>query len=306
MNTTQSLARAHASDADGLGTASARPSIALVIPALNEAATIRNVVARALNRVDRVIVVDDGSCDDTSRSLQGLPIVVLRNDRTSGKAASLRRGMSYALDKGASAVVTLDGDGQHAPEDISRLMAAHRQHPDTIVIGARLHETAKIPRRRYLANRFANFWIAWAAGYPLHDSQSGFRLYPGSVVRRVAMKNRSHGFVFESEILIDAARAGVKSVSVTIPAVYRPDARPSHFRPVHDIVLITRMVAWKLLSRGLYPLGLIRSLRRSSQGHDVSMISSATDTLVGVPPRKEPSRLSGADYSEVSSGAERG
>jgi glycosyltransferase involved in cell wall biosynthesis len=243
-----------------------RPAFALVIPALNEAATIRDVVSRALRRIDRVIVVDDGSQDGTARALHGLPAVILRNEYTCGKAASLRRGIAYALDEGVAAVMTLDGDGQHAPEDIPRLIAAHRQNPGMIVIGTRLHDPRKIPRPRYLANRFANFWIAWAAGYPLNDSQSGFRLYPAHVLESLhVVHNRSRGFVFESEILIDAARCGVRSVSVTIPAVYRTDARPSHFRPVLDILLITRMVAWKLVSRGLYLSGLIRSLQRSAR-----------------------------------------
>jgi glycosyltransferase involved in cell wall biosynthesis len=243
-----------------------KPAFALVIPALNEAATIRDVVSRALVQSDTVIVVDDGSHDGTARVLDGLPAVILRNQYTCGKAASLRRGIAYALGEGVAAVMTLDGDGQHAPEDIPRLIAAYRRNPGMIIIGARLHDTLKIPRSRYLANRFANFWIAWAAGYPLNDSQSGFRLYPAQVLESLhVVHNQSRGFVFESEILIDAARSGVRSVSVTIPAVYRTDARPSHFRPVLDILLITRMVAWKLLSRGLYVSGLLRSLQRSDR-----------------------------------------
>jgi glycosyltransferase involved in cell wall biosynthesis len=240
--------------------------IAVVIPALNEAATLRDVATRALRQVRRVIVVDDGSRDGTASTLRGVPVQILRNPQTLGKAASLRRGMSFALQQGASAVITLDGDGQHAPEDIPRLIAAFQQHAGAIVVGARLHDSQGIPRARYLANRFANFWIAWAAGYPLQDSQCGFRLYPAALLRTLDVEhNRSGGFVFESEILIDAARAGVKSVAVAIPAVYSTKARRSHFRPVIDILLITRMVAWKLLSRGLYVSGLIRSLQRSDR-----------------------------------------
>jgi glycosyltransferase involved in cell wall biosynthesis len=221
-------------------------------------------VSRALRHVCRLIVVDDGSNDGTAAALHGLPVVILRNPHRLGKAESLRRGMAVALKNGALAVITLDGDGQHAPEDIPRLIGVYRQNRGWIVIGARLHDSRRIPRSRYLANRFANFWIAWAAGYPLQDSQSGFRLYPAGVLRALnAVKNRSHGFVFESEILIDAARSGVKSVCVAIPAVYGANARPSHFRPVVDILLITRMVAWKLISRGLYLHGLISSLQQS-------------------------------------------
>jgi glycosyltransferase involved in cell wall biosynthesis len=242
---------------------------ALVIPALNEVRAIRDVVSRALSHVRRVIVVDDGSHDGTAAALHALPVMILRNPHRLGKAESLRRGMAVALQNGASAVITLDGDGQHAPEEIPRLIAAHRRSEGSIVIGARLHDSRTIPRSRYFANRFANFWIAWAAGYPLQDSQSGFRLYPAAVLRALnVVKNRSRSFVFESEILIDAARAGVKSVSVAIPAVYGANGRRSHFRPVLDILLITRMVAWKLISRGLYLQGLVASLQRSGRTHD--------------------------------------
>jgi glycosyltransferase involved in cell wall biosynthesis len=238
-----------------------QPTFAVVIPALDEVATIRAVAEAALRQASRIIVVDDGSVDGTAARLAGLPVVVLRNASTLGKAASLWRGMEHALAHGVDAVITLDGDGQHDPADIARLIAAYRQSSARIVIGARLSDRHKIPAYRYLANRFANFWIAWAAGYPIEDSQSGFRLYPASLLRRVRVAHgRGAGFVFESEILIEASRLGVASVAVPVAAIYPNSARPSHFRPVVDILRITRMVAWKLLSRGLHLRGLVDSL----------------------------------------------
>lgn len=242
-------------------TAAAR--IAIVIPALNEQATIRNIAERALRQSDWVIVMDDGSQDGTAQMLDGLPVTLVSNPRTLGKAASLWRGMAIALAEDADAVVTLDGDGQHEPEDIPRLLATWSARPDAIVIGARQWQHVEVPKMRYYANRFANFWVAWAAGYSIPDSQSGFRLYPAAVLRRVRV---AHGagarFCFESEVLIEAGRIGVRSVPVPIAAIYPPQARPSHFRPVADIARIVRMVAWKLLARGLYLSGLVRSLRR--------------------------------------------
>jgi glycosyltransferase involved in cell wall biosynthesis len=244
------------------GPGSRHPGFTAVIPAFNEVATIRDIVAQALREVERVIVVDDGSTDGTFDALAGCGATVIRNPVNMGKAESLRRGMARAWREGARAVITLDADGQHDPADIPRLIEAHERAPDLIVIGARLPEKHNIPRARYLANRFASFWIGWAAGYPLSDSQSGLRLYPASLTRSVDVTHsRSRGFVFESEILITAARAGVRSVAVPIHATYRVQARPSYFRPVADILLITRMVAWKLICRGMYIPGLIRSLR---------------------------------------------
>ncbi|MGH8751625.1 MAG: glycosyltransferase family 2 protein [Burkholderiales bacterium] len=240
---------------------------AVVIPAYNEAATLRDVANRALLQLSRVIVVDDGSTDGSAQVLEGLPVTLLSHAQNLGKAASLWDGMQHALEAGAEAVITLDGDGQHEPEDIARLIEAFQQHPQAIIIGARLHDWQKIPIARYCANRFANFWIAWAAGCPIADSQSGFRVYPAELLRALNIAHgKSAGFVFESEILIEAGRRGVASVAVPVRAIYSSHARPSHFHEVVDIARITRMVAWKLLARGLFLPGLWRSLRRGSPG----------------------------------------
>lgn len=234
----------------------------VVIPAYNEAAAIRDVAGRTLKQVERVIVVDDGSTDGTASELKGLPLTLVRSTRNLGKAASLWRGMAVALADGASAVITLDGDGQHRPEDIPRLLEAHAADPHALVIGSRLRASGTTPAERYFANRFADFWIAWAAGQRMQDSQCGFRLYPAALLRALPQGlGRAKGFVFESEVLIEAGRRGVRLAWVQIPGIYESRLRRSHFRPVADVTLITRMVAWKLLSRGLYLRGLVRSLR---------------------------------------------
>lgn len=238
----------------------------VVIPAFNEIRTIRDVVARTLAQGIAVIVVDDGSSDGTAEALDGMPVQLLLNEQNQGKAASLWRGFEAAKAAGARAVITLDADGQHYPEDIPRLIQAHRTLPDHIVIGSRLHAREKIPVARYRANRFANFWIGWAAGYPIHDSQSGFRIYPIALFERLQLRHdRASGFVFESEILIEAGRQGIYSIAVPISVSYGEHHRGSYFRPVIDIVRIARMIAAKLLMRGMYLQGLVRSLRRSGQ-----------------------------------------
>jgi len=232
----------------------------VVIPAYNEAATIIDVVRRSCRQVDWVIVVDDGSDDATAAQLKDVPATVLRHERNQGKAASLWDGMQLALAQGADAVITLDADGQHRPEDIPRLLVASRRYPAALIIAARLQGREQAPSLRRFANRMADFWISWAAGCRIPDTQSGFRLYPAAVCRLPVAHDRRHGFVFESEILIEAARKGYCPRAVPVEARYPRQGRCSHYRPLWDTVRITRMVAWKLLARGLYLRGLLRSL----------------------------------------------
>jgi glycosyltransferase involved in cell wall biosynthesis len=235
--------------------------VVAVVPAYNEAATVRDVVSRTLAQLGDVIVVDDGSADGTTAAVADLPVTLIVNSGNLGKGASLWRGFAAALARGADAVITLDADGQHRPEDIPRILAAAGEHPGQIVIGARVRDKDRVPPLRAFANRFANFWVAWAAGFPVSDSQSGFRLYPAAVLKHV---NVFHGpgarFAFESEILIEAGRAGVRTVGVPIAALYPPNARPSHYRSAVDTLRIVRMIAWKLATRGFDPAALLRSL----------------------------------------------
>lgn len=233
----------------------------VVIPAFNEAATIRDVASRARAQCARVIVVDDGSQDGTSAALAGLDLTVLRNEQNLGKAGSLWRGAQHALATGVDAIVTLDGDGQHRPEDIPRVLAAAEAHPGQIVIASRLQHRENAPALRLFANRMANFWISWAAGYFIADSQSGFRLYPATLLRHLDVDHtRAHSFVFESEILILAAWRGVRSVPVAIESLYFKAARASHYRATRDTLLIIRMVAWRLIMRLMNLPGLVRVL----------------------------------------------
>ncbi len=232
----------------------------IVIPAYNEAATIRDIAQRALQQCPRVIVVDDGSGDETVAQLADLPLTLLRHKQNMGKAASLWDGMQEALRQGSRYIVTLDGDGQHAPEDIPLLEKAAAGQPDSLIIAARKKSLEQAPRARLFANRFADFWISWAAGRRIEDSQSGFRLYPATALERLHIPvHRARGFVFESEIIIEAVRAGFACCAVPIAASYPTHARASHFRPVADITRIVAMVAWKLIKWGMYPAGLYRA-----------------------------------------------
>jgi glycosyltransferase involved in cell wall biosynthesis len=228
--------------------------IAVVIPALNEALRIRGVVEGALAHCPRVIVVDDGSDDDTVAQLEGLPVTLLRHSERRGKGASLRDGFREALRKGARAVVTMDGDGQHSADDIPRLLAAANRHPGCIVIGARLRRRSQQPLHRRLANEFGDWGLAWGTGYQIADSQSGQRLYPAAVARLDDVPGED--FVFEAQIVISASRRlGVRCVSIPIESRYKSvhsqeQFRASHFRPLRDLWRITSHIVLQALRHG--------------------------------------------------------
>lgn len=233
----------------------------VVIPAYNEADTVCDVARRALQQCPHIVVIDDGSVDGTAQVLADLDVTVLRNEQNCGKAASLLRGFDYALAQGAAFVITLDADGQHAPEEIPLFIQASITSPDSFWIGARHRRQRRASLWRYAANRIADFWIGWAAGQRIQDSQSGFRLYPARLINAVKLPHdRLRSFVYESEMVIEAARRGFACRNLAVSVSPRAGPRPSHFRPLADILRITRMVAWKLLSRGLYLQGLYRYL----------------------------------------------
>lgn len=232
---------------------------AAVIPAYNEEGTIADIARRTLPHVDEVIVVDDGSTDGTADALADLDVRVIPLDGNGGKGAALMRGVESARLRGADFIVSLDADGQHPPERIPELLRAARD--DTIVFGSRAADAAGIPVARLRANRTANFFISWASGCWIEDSQCGLRVYPARLFDRIRLRReRRSGFVFESEVLIEACRAGWKVAPVAIPALYKQVLqRPSHFRPFFDISAIVVMVTLKILARGFYLQGLWRS-----------------------------------------------
>ncbi|MFK5984971.1 MAG: glycosyltransferase family 2 protein [Pseudomonadota bacterium] len=246
---------------------------AVVIPAFNEELTIKVLIEEiiALNP-KQLIVVNDCSSDKTANILQQLPVTCINNENNLGKAASLWIGFEKAIAMGADMVITLDGDGQHDPRDIPRLLQKYEDNPQQIIIGARKRNPETQPFARYFANKFANFWVSWAAGYRISDSQSGFRVYPSLLLKElVHFKQNSlqqgQGFVFESEVLIEAAWQNIYSSPVEIEAIYPEQRRASHFKPLEDIMNITRMVAARLFKRKMYLAGLFSIIFNTKKMH---------------------------------------
>ncbi|MGR8935461.1 MAG: glycosyltransferase family 2 protein [Gammaproteobacteria bacterium] len=236
-------------------------NFAVVIPAYNEANTIGALIDSVLPHAPEIIVVNDASSDNTAAIVKQKPVLLIEHAHNRGKAAALASAFAKARELRLDFVISMDGDGQHDASDIPKFLAARTRYPQHLIVGARLYNREQAPKSRLFFNRFANFWVSWAAGRAIADSQCGFRLYPLAIVERVNVrKAKKHSFVFESEVLVDTSRQGFGVVFVPIRSCYPDNRRKSHFRPVYDIVQITLMVAKKLLRRGLYPLGLVKSV----------------------------------------------
>ena len=242
-------------------------SLAIVIPAYNEALRIREVASAALSCTPHVIVVDDGSTDNTLHCLVDLPLHLVRHSHRLGKGAALRSGFGRSLELGVDAVITLDGDGQHDAADCPRLMAAFNNHPHSIIIGARLIDQSNRPLIRRWANALGDWGVSWACGRTLIDSQSGLRLYPATLLPFAIRQVGSQGFAYESDLLIQAVRhQQFNVVSIPIAARYTNKQhihtyRKSHFRHIRDLTRIIVHVSGHIIRQGQ----LIREYRRVRQ-----------------------------------------
>jgi hypothetical protein len=217
----------------------------IVVPVFDEAAAIERVVAGA-RAYGPVLVIDDGSRDDSGAVAARAGAEVLRHPRRLGKAQALLTGIAAARRRGASLVVTLDGDGQHDPEAIPALLAAARRADRAVIIGNRLDGPGTLPAPRRNAIRVASFFIRWTSGQPVQDSQSGFRVYPLALFDEV----RTHrgGFVLETEILLAAAARGWSVEEVSVAAWPRAGER-SRFRPLRDGFAIGAFLALRVGGR---------------------------------------------------------
>lgn len=233
-------------------------STVALIPAHNEALTIREIVASSSTYVDRVIVIDDGSTDGTADRVAGLGVQVVRHETNAGKGRRLVEGLQLAFDTGANQVITLDADGQHDPDDIPAFLACAKENPAALVLGDRSAQMHRIPRNRALAIRFGNFFIGWACIRRIGDAQCGMRLYPAQLWRDVEVPpDQVDRFMFETAVLLYAARAGFDFAAVPIDARYAGFVhRPSHFAPIRDFVQLAAVVTRFLVRNGLRLRGI--------------------------------------------------
>jgi glycosyltransferase involved in cell wall biosynthesis len=208
----------------------ARASTAAVIPAYNEQKHIADVVRRTRQQLDHVLVVDDGSVDETAARAREAGAEVIVHPQNRGKGESIKTGLRHWTERGFSWIVILDADGQHRPEEIERLVRATAGSDALMFLGNRMENVSDMPLVRRLVNRYMSGKISRLCGQSIPDTQCGFRLVNHQLVPDLL--GGSKRFDYETEMLIIASRKGLQIESVPITTVYSDEVSSIH--PLRD------------------------------------------------------------------------
>ena len=212
----------------------------VLVPAFREEKHIASVVREILDYCPDVIVIDDGSPDETAKVAADAGAVVLTHVRNQGKGAALQTGFDHAKANGFDLAITLDADGQHAPSDIPAFLAAYERTHSPVLVGNRMGDLASMPRLRRFVNRFMSGLLSGVMGQHVPDTQCGYRLYHRSAFPEGPYDAHSQRFAAESEILLRLALAGRKIGAVTIQTIYGDEK--SKINPFTDTLRFFRML----------------------------------------------------------------
>ena len=215
-----------------------RQAVAVIIPAYQEAKHIGAVVARTRKELTNVLVVDDGSRDETADRAREAGAAVIKHPENRGKGESIKTGLRYWLDREMLWVFILDADGQHRPEEIENFMQAALVDGATLLIGNRMKDVSRMPWLRRFVNRYMSRKISRACAQDIPDTQCGFRLLHRHLIPEIL--DGTKRFDYETEMLIVASRKGHRIESVPISTVYSDEVSSIH--PIRDTLRFFKLM----------------------------------------------------------------
>lgn len=210
----------------------------VIIPAYNESGHIAKLIHDIKAHHLEVLVIDDGSSDNTFNIAKDCQVKVMLNLNNQGKGASLIKGFKFALENNFDAVITMDADGQHLAQDLPIFIKAAEDFDTHIVIGNRMLNAEGMPFLRIMTNQFMSWLISAISKQEIPDTQCGFRLIKCEVLRKIELKTSK--FETESEILIKASRMGFKIKSIPIKSVYGKEK--SQINPFIDTLRFIKLI----------------------------------------------------------------
>jgi len=213
--------------------------VCVLVPTYNNAGTVETVLNNLLAYTKDVLVVNDGSTDNTEQILKSIPAVKVRSySQNQGKGFALRTGFDFARSLGYDYAITIDSDGQHYADDLTQFAKAVVQNPNAIIIGSRNMNQSAVPGKSSFGNKFSNFWFWVNTGIKRNDTQSGYRLYPLRPLEKINFITKK--YEFEIEVLVRGAWSGIDVIEVPVKVYYpEKEKRISHFRPFKDFSRIS-------------------------------------------------------------------
>lgn len=211
--------------------------ILAVVPTYNEQNQVEKVVRGICNLGIPVLVVDDGSTDESAARAEAAGAILLRQGENQGKGAALRRGFQWALDHAYGAILTLDADCQHHPDDIPQFLEANASGEYDLVIGARNFDD--MPWTRYTMNVLGRWTFSWVMGQPMPDNQSGYRLLSGRLAE-ATLSSDEDGYEFEVEMIVICVLRGYRLGWVPIRTIYNEE--PSHINHIKHVYNYLRLL----------------------------------------------------------------
>ena len=212
-------------------------SFCVIVPTYNNQKTLKKVLDSILDFTSNVIIVNDGSTDQTSEILkQYSQLTQIHHPKNLGKGRALRNGFRKAIELDFEYAITIDSDGQHFAADIPGFIEEIQKEPNSLLIGSRNMTQENVPKKSSFGNKFSNFWFKFETGIALEDTQSGFRLYPLKLIPKRFYTNK---FEFEIEVIVRSAWKGIVVKNIPIQVLYDPAERVSHFRPFRDFTRIS-------------------------------------------------------------------
>ena len=217
----------------------------LLLPSYNVSRSVKRIIREANLFVEDIIVIDDGSRDETAEIASACGAVVLEHSRNRGKGMALRTGFDYAIRAGFQLIFTMDSDGQHNPSDLPRFWNRFQQTDPDILIGGRFKGRSAMPVHRRLNNRLISTVGSALCGRHVPDFQSGYRLIKAEVLKAISLKTER--YETESELLIKAGRLGFRIESLPIRAIYGNEI--SNVKSFREMRLFTKLLIASLYGR---------------------------------------------------------